>query len=289
MGDSGGVAVVDERARVVDEAQVLAGLAARYVGDAWGFLTHVRSETGFGRAGAAVRTADAIAMGLWPSRGLELHGHEIKVARSDWLRELRAGAKAEEIARYCDRWWIVTTPGVVADVDGELPANWGLMELVGCRVKVRVKAPKLDPEPMSRAFMASLFRCLHEVASPAAAVEAGHARGFKDGQVAMEDALRWIRDENDRLKSQLAAFEAASGVRIDQWGDMAAVGVAVKQVLSGEGGRARGRLILLRDQAMRVARELDVAIGVDELSDAADRGQPNEGAAGVERTGEEAS
>ena len=60
-----------------------------------------------GRATGAVtnqRYADAVIMGLWPSRGLELHGVEIKVSRSDWRREAADPMKAEAIAAYCDRW-----------------------------------------------------------------------------------------------------------------------------------------------------------------------------------------
>jgi len=32
-------------------------------------------------------------MDLWPSGGLEIHGHEVKVSRSDWLRELKEPEK----------------------------------------------------------------------------------------------------------------------------------------------------------------------------------------------------
>ena len=46
---------------------------------------------------------------VWPSRGLYLHGFEIKVHRNDWLRELKNPAKAEEIAGYCHFWWVVAT------------------------------------------------------------------------------------------------------------------------------------------------------------------------------------
>ena len=47
-------------------------------------------------------SGDAVIMSLWPSRGLELHGVEIKVSRADWKREAADPAKAEAIAAYCD-------------------------------------------------------------------------------------------------------------------------------------------------------------------------------------------
>jgi hypothetical protein len=39
--------------------------------------------------------ADAIARHLWPSQGLELIGFELKVSRSDWLREIKDPYKCE--------------------------------------------------------------------------------------------------------------------------------------------------------------------------------------------------
>ena len=54
----------------------------------WIFLTNVRDTTGRPK-GSRRRYADAVAMNLWPSKGLALHGFEIKVSRSDFLTELR--------------------------------------------------------------------------------------------------------------------------------------------------------------------------------------------------------
>src|SRR3546814_18831404 len=74
-----------------------------------------------------------------------IEGMEIKVGRGDWLREQRRPEKAEEIARYCDQWWLVTTEGVVADAS-EIPTAWGwlLLERGG-----RLKRAKL-PERLNR-------------------------------------------------------------------------------------------------------------------------------------------
>ena len=46
--------------------------------------------------------------------------------RSDWLRELRDPAKAEEFRRYCDRWWLVVSDCAIVK-PGELPTGWGLL------------------------------------------------------------------------------------------------------------------------------------------------------------------
>lgn len=88
----------------ITAAAVLDLLRKRYEPPAWAFLEQVRNSTGWKRT---ERYADAVAMSLWPSRGLEVHGFEIKVSRSDVLKELRDPEKAAPIMRFCDRWWLV--------------------------------------------------------------------------------------------------------------------------------------------------------------------------------------
>lgn len=134
------------------EADVLRLLRERHPAPAWAFLEHVANGTGRHQS----RTADAVAMSLWPSRGLELHGFEVKVWRGDWLRELADPAKADEIATRCDRWWVVATPDVVAD--GELPTAWGLMVVEGASLRVAREAPLLTPAPLDRPFLAAILR-----------------------------------------------------------------------------------------------------------------------------------
>lgn len=94
---------------------IKAAMRARYCAPEWALMFEVGDGTGVNQR----RWADAVAMNLWPSRGMEVNGFEIKVSRSDWQRELKNPAKAESVQQYCDRWWIVTAPGIVKD--GELP------------------------------------------------------------------------------------------------------------------------------------------------------------------------
>lgn len=72
---------------------------AKYPGPAYTFLNELRDGTDFHTAG---RSADAIAFGTWPSRGLSITGFEYKSYRGDWLNELKKPEKAESIARFCD-------------------------------------------------------------------------------------------------------------------------------------------------------------------------------------------
>ena len=136
-------------------------------GPRWVHAEHVRSSAGFGawndrnlleqNGGKVIRTADAIAVDLWPSTGNLVHGFEVKVSRSDWLTELRDPAKAEAIRRYCHHWWLVVPDAHIAH-DG-LPDGWGLMAVgKDGQLRVRKKAPLLTPEPMPPSFIASLLR-----------------------------------------------------------------------------------------------------------------------------------
>ncbi len=125
---------------------------------------HVRAYCGFAGWSAlngprVMRTADFLAQDLWENQGLNLHGHEVKVSRSDWLHELADPTKAEAIKRYCDRWWLVVpTKAIVRD---DLPDDWGLLVIgKGGALRVAKSAPPLDPEPWPPTFRASLMRAV---------------------------------------------------------------------------------------------------------------------------------
>lgn len=113
------------------------GTGSRYV-----CMAHVRSDAGFD----AQRTADFMALDLWPSQGLLLHGHEVKISRSDWLNELKDPDKSGAFIPHVDYWWLV-----IADKDmvkpGELPKEWGMMapDSSGLVLRVVKRAPRLKP------------------------------------------------------------------------------------------------------------------------------------------------
>ena len=136
------------------EREILDALRERHPAPAWAFLEHVGNGTGRN----ACRTADALAMSLWPSRGLELHGFEVKSARSDWLRELQDPAKADEIATRCHRWWIVAAEDGIVAQDDLFPQTWGLMVVREGALVVLREAPPLTPAPLSWEFLAAILR-----------------------------------------------------------------------------------------------------------------------------------
>lgn len=132
---------------------IKSALRARFSGQEWAIFFEVADASGSGNK----RYADAVAMNLWPSRGLELHGFEIKVSRSDWLSELKNPAKSEPVQKYCDRWWIICPSGIIKP--GELPPTWGHYEISDSgQITEKVKAPKLEPIDATRGFIASLLR-----------------------------------------------------------------------------------------------------------------------------------
>ncbi len=100
-----------------------------------------------------------------PERGdirYQMHGHEVKVTRTDWLKELADLSKSEEWKQYCDRWWLVAPAGVLRD--GELPEGWGYMQVVKNGVRVKVNAPRLDPKPMEAETRSLLMRAVQGTA-----------------------------------------------------------------------------------------------------------------------------
>ncbi len=115
----------------------------------------------------APHIADFIAFDVWSSK-LAFHGHEIKCSRADWLAELRQPWKSESVQRYMDYWWlVVSNPAIVKD--GELPDDWGLMVVRGSVVRAVKGAPKLQPEPMPKQFVAAFSRAIQKTAAREAA------------------------------------------------------------------------------------------------------------------------
>lgn len=179
------------------------GLRARFPAPEYAYFPELRNGTGFSRR--VTRSADAVAFSLWPSRGLELHGIEVKVSRSDWLREKKDPAKAEEIGRFCHRWWLATGPKVVLDV-GEIPDAWGWLELDGKKLKQRKEAPRREAQPLDLPMLASMFRNIHEQQSDLVRAEANR-KWAADRQADVERTKATL----DQLGERVAKAEEQRG------------------------------------------------------------------------------
>lgn len=150
----------------------LAGLiAARYPSPEWAVFFEVANGTGW----QAGRHADAVALGIWPSRGNVIIGFECKEYRSDWLREKKNPAKAEAVAAHCDLWYVVVASEAIAKAD-ELPTPWGLLVANADRTKLKivkeaVQFPDRDKSIIKRTFAAAMLRRVSETMVPKAELQ----------------------------------------------------------------------------------------------------------------------
>lgn len=244
-------------------------IAKRFAAPEWATFFEVRDATGF----HGTRSADVVSMGIWPSRGLQLIGFEVKVSRSDWLRELKDPAKSAAVQKFCDRWYVAVANDDIVK-DGELPSTWGLLVLRGAKMVQKVEAPTLKPEPLTRSFIASLLRCATEnVVSKLALEQLVEERiTARVSQQKEWDArrLKQLESEVAELRKNIDEFEKASGVRIRDWQGSAKVGQAVKLVL--EDGkrlenhieRVKSAMTDLAERAERALLELRVSNEVNE-------------------------
>lgn len=261
------------------EERMLRLIQAKYAetrgnGPAWAFLPHVRDAAGFDAGGAC----DALVMALWPSRGLALHGFEVKVSRSDWLRELKKPEKAERFCRLVDYWWIAAGDKTIVR-DGELPDTWGLMVADGRGLRVVKSAPKLrftqqgKEPPVSRSFLAAILRQAGRVqqAGPIEIQEAVAAERkrlsamHKDSYDAQERRM-------EELRSKIRRFEQAAGVRIEEWGESRSAeetGRLLRMVIDGHRAKQRteNRLRSVRTTAEGIIEEIDRLLPAEDSPD----------------------
>jgi hypothetical protein len=258
----------------LSEAELLERLRVRYTeksgnGDAWAFIPHVRSAAAFD----ARRTIDAYAMSLWPSRGLSLIALEIKSSRSDWQRELKNPAKAEEFASLADYFYLVVGDKSIVHA-GELPESWGLLVPHGRGLKVAVEAPRLRPlddklslpPGFGRSYLAALLRAACYVGGvKPEEITAAENRALESVRAQHENDIQIQRDAIEREHALRNEFEKAAGVRL-QGGypphTPAEVGAALRLILDGEHdiANAEQRLRTLRDQAQRLADDLSAKL-----------------------------
>lgn len=185
-------------------------------------LSEVRNGTGYSKAEGY---ADVLAMSVWPSRGLELIGAELKVSRSDWLRELKDPAKAEKFVKHCHRWYIITANGAARE--DEIPKNWGWMIAGEKGLKAVKAAPILEPQVPDFLLLAAIFR---KIGAPMQGmvsqselnqlVCAGVAKEQENLKQTLDHLGARIEEEKEKhgkLWNAIQAFESASGISLDKW------------------------------------------------------------------------
>ncbi len=212
----------------VDELEMSKRLHRRYSAPAWAFLTRVRRGTGFS---TVIRTADAIAMSLYPSRGLEIHGFEIKVSTNDWKKELAEPEKAEEMQQFCHRWWIVIPKKEIINLS-EVPKNWGVIIAKKNGCSILKDAPFLKAKRIDYPFLAAIFRNQEE----------NYIHKDEFHNKIEERKIGWekhsvyeLREAKKKLK-KLEEFEGEVGIKIDSWdNNHKKIGKLSKQLIDMKG------------------------------------------------------
>lgn len=235
---------------LLTEAEIYERLAVRFAQPEYVCLPHLRGATGALWQG---RTLDAMAMSLWPSRGLFLHGFEIKSHRGDWLSELRNPAKADTLFGYFDYWWLVTGHDKIATLD-EVPEVWGLLTVKGDKLYTVRQAPKLVPShAITRSFLADVLRqATFGVSKKLLAKE--YTRGRQDGKQEREY-------RHEQAITALKTFQDASGVDLltKPW-EAGEIGAAVKVITEGGLAHLLPRLQTIIATLKRHAAELETVL-----------------------------
>lgn len=201
----------------VTSADIRHALMKHFAPPGWRVFFEVANATG----GHAQRRIDALACGIWPSNGYEFVGVEIKVSRSDWQREMAAPQKAQELMRFCNRWYLAAPKGLVTP--DELPATWGLLSFDGTRLQTAVKAAKLNPEPLEVGFVMAVLRQGSAVDMDLVnkLVSERDAERQKQFDQSVEFAARSKVTEasrrTDRALEIATTVKALTGAEIDDW------------------------------------------------------------------------
>lgn len=197
-------------------------IEAMHAAPEWACFEEVANGTG----SAARRRADAVAMNLWPSRGLTVRGFEIKVTRADFKNESKEPEKAETIAAFCDEWWLVTPPKLL-DI-AEVPPAWGLMEPdeTGKRLHTIRAATPTEAKPLTRTFVAAVCRAAHKMVEtkrkgwvPIEEIDERIQREYKRGLADSGMRLTQLENDRDGAHKNIADFRDATGIDIsnDSW------------------------------------------------------------------------
>lgn len=151
---------------------------------------HVRYDPAYGHS-----IADAISIDTWRDggRGHCLHGYEVKVSRSDYLREVNDETKHLTWAAHCRYWWIVVPDAKIAfgrDNRPVMPYGWGLLVLRGRWLRQVVAAKRRpQPDPLPDRAVAGLMRATAQTARYHALTPAERLILSRDPE--LRAALRW--------------------------------------------------------------------------------------------------
>lgn len=254
MTDAAQIDIDDsEPAEKLNTSQLEKLLAARYPREQYALFFDVPDNIGM----HSKRRADAICIGLWQSNGRLIDGFELKVSRSDWLRELKHVQKADPFIERCDRWWLVTADATIAKPE-EIPECWGWMSATKTGLRVQRPAPRLPrvDDRIDRLFALALFRkCQENVTnSPEVRAMLDRQREVRDAEIAqrVENELRRRAHRSEELQKRVEKFERSSGMKLDDWhlGDVGRIARAIADLRGYEGFDKVSRRLQQQEDAL---------------------------------------
>lgn len=230
-------------------------LQGRYPSPEYVLIQEVSDASGHARS----RSLDFMAIGMWNSRGLAIHGIEEKSWRNDWLKELKNPAKQENHFKFCDYFWLLTTEGDVAKLE-EIPPSWGWMHVMGSRIKTMKEAPKLTPVICSRTFMCAMMRraACKEKYVLRESIEEQLEEARKGAREVEKRSHEYSLSEYNKLLKSVKEFETAAGIKVEKsWQhDPVKTGAAVKLFLEGGVEKYQKELESLREKAEKIVSNI---------------------------------
>lgn len=209
------------------ESEAIEWLRGKFEAPEFAVLAQVPDGTG----GRKLRTADALILSLWPSRGLKFYGIEYKRSRTDWKRELKDVHKAESIGQYCHFWYILAPKGLIPF--DEVPPIWGLWEIDNRDRLVRTKPAqeKMTVKPVDITFLAGILRAAANYKVNDSGIHAANREGYRQGY---KDGTKTADDHKARYEQRMAdvrSFEESSGLSIEKGWSHEQLGEEVREAL----------------------------------------------------------
>lgn len=142
--------------------QVILKTLREYYSSVNGVLFFDELKVGTGNGRDAQQAIDAWVLNTYPSQGYHTTGYEIKVSRSDFLREIKNPLKRRQALLVSKEFYFIAPEGLIKP--HEIPIECGLKEiywhaeLQKLIIKTTVRAPERDISPPSWRFLASIAR-----------------------------------------------------------------------------------------------------------------------------------
>jgi hypothetical protein len=151
------VQVAIEGMEPVTSEVIKKAIRRKHEGENWELFEELGNSTGMNRE----RSIDVFALDTWPSGGFARVAYEVKISRSDFLRELREPAKRRSALLYATAFYFAVPKGLVR-LD-EVPVEAGLFEVefdderqpIG---KITHASPLHSTYPPSWGFVSALVR-----------------------------------------------------------------------------------------------------------------------------------